>query len=122
MALKFVVGRFESKGSAEDAVNRLKYEGVAAANVSLLLMHETTAGGAAAVSPELAAVEVGPVIVCDGREGYGRFIYNGETAVFVPTHSDDEIDLAVATIRLYAPIKIKVVASGEGAPLSHDIL
>jgi hypothetical protein len=42
--------------------------------------------------------------------------------VFVRTHSDDEIDLAVATIRLYAPIKIKVVASGEGAPLSHDIL
>jgi hypothetical protein len=44
MALKFVVGLFESKGIAEDAVNRLKYEGIPAADISLLLMHETTAG------------------------------------------------------------------------------
>ena len=122
MALKFVVGLFESKGIAEDAVNRLKYEGVPATNVSVLLMHETTAGVPAAVTPELAALEVDPFIVGDVREGYAPFIHNGETAVFVRTHSDDEVDLAVATIRLYAPIKIKVVGSGEGSPLSHDIL
>src|ERR1051326_3525769 len=79
-------------------------------------------GVPAAVSPELAALEVDPFIVGDVREGDAPFIHNGETAVFVRTHSDDEVDLAVATIRLYAPIKIKVVASGEGAPLSHDIL
>jgi hypothetical protein len=122
MALKFVVGLFESKGIAEDAVNRLKYEGVPATNVSVLLMHETTAGVPAVMTPELAALEVDPFVVGNVRETYAPFIRNGETAVFVRAHTEDEVDVAVATIRLYAPIKIKVVASGEGAPLSHDIL
>jgi hypothetical protein len=122
MALKFVVGLFESRGIAEDAVNRLKYESVPATNVFVLLMHETTAGVPAAMTPELAALEVDPFVVGNVRETYAPFIRNGETAVFVRAHTEDEVDVAVATIRLYAPIKIKVVASGEGAPLSHDIL
>jgi hypothetical protein len=122
MALKFVVGLFESRGIAEDAVNRLKYESVPATNVFVLLMHETTAGVPAAMTPELAALEVDPFVVGNVRETYAPFIHNGETAVFVRAHTEEEVDVAVATIRLYAPIKIKVVASGEGAPLSHDIL
>ena len=122
MALKFVVGLFESKGIAEDAVNRLKHEGVPATNVFVMLMHETTPGVPAAMTPELAALEVDPFVVGNVRETYAPFIHNGETAVFVRAHTEDEVDVAVATIRLYAPIKIKVVATGEGAPLSHDIL
>ena len=121
MARKFVVGLFESRGIAEDAVNRLKYEGVPADHISLLLMHETTAVPAA-VTPELAALEVDPFIIGDVRESYAPLIHNGETALFVRTHSEDQVDLAVAAIRQYAPIKIKVAASGEGAPLAHDIL
>ena len=121
MALKFVVGLFESKGIAEDAVNRLQHEGVPVDHISLLLMHET-AGVPAAVTPELAALEVDPFIVGNVRETYAPFIHNGETAVFVRAHTEDEVDLAVATIRQYVPIKIKVVGGGEGAPLSHDIL
>jgi len=76
----------------------------------------------AAMTPELAALEVDPFVVGNVRETYAPFIHNGETAVFVRAHTEDEVDVAVATIRLYAPIKIKVVATGEGAPLSHDIL
>ena len=121
MALKFVVGLFESKGIAEDAVHRLQHEGVPPAHISLLLMHETAAVPAA-MTPELAALEIDPLVVGDVRETYAPFIHNGETALFVRTHSEDEVDLAVATIRLYAPIKIKVVGAGEGARLSHDIL
>ena len=119
--LKFVVGLFESRGIAEDACNRLKYEGVPPAHISLLLMHET-APVPAAVTPELEGLSVDPLVVGNVRETYAQFISNGETAVFVRAHSEDEVDLAVATIRQYAPIKIKVVASGEGAPLAHDIL
>ena len=119
--LKFVVGLFESRGIAEDACNRLQYEGVPPADISLLLMHEIAAMPAA-MTPELAALEVDPFIVGDVRESCAPYIRNGETAVFVRAHSEDEVDLAVATIRQYAPIKIRVVASGEGAPLSHDIL
>ena len=121
MSLKFVVGLFESKGVAQDAVNRLQHEGVPAAHISLLLMHET-APVPAAVAPELGALEVDPMVIGNVRETYAPFIHNGETAVFVRTHIEDEVDLAVATIRLYAPLKIKVVGVGENAPLSHDIL
>ena len=121
MALKFVVGLFESKGIAEDAVNRLQYEGMPADHVSLLLMHETTAVPAS-MTPELAALEVDTFVVGNMRDSYAPFIHNGETAVFVRAHTEAEVDLAVATIRQYTPIKIKVVGAQEGAPLSHAIL
>ena len=119
--LKFVVGLFETKGIAEDACNRLKYEGVPPAQISLLRMHETAAVPAA-MTPELAALEVDPFIVGDVRESYAPYIRNGETAVFVRAHSEAEVDLAVDTIRQYSPIKIKVVTPTEGQPLDHDIL
>jgi hypothetical protein len=121
MALKFVVGLFESKGIAEDAINRLIHEGVPAANIFPMVLHET-APLPSAVSPAVEALSVDPLVVGNVRDTFAPFIRNGETAVFVRTHSEDEIDLAVATIRQYAPIKIRVVGSGEGAPLGHDIL
>ena len=119
--LKFVVGLFESKGIAEDAINRLRYEGVPDGNIFPMLIRET-APLPAAVSPAVEALSVDPLVVGNVRETFAPFIRNGETAVFVRTHSEDEIDLAVGTIRQYAPIKIRVVASGEGAPLGQDIL
>jgi hypothetical protein len=67
-------------------------------------------------------LSVDPLVLGDVRHTFAPFIRNGETAVFVRTHSEDEVDLAVATIRQYAPIKIRVVGAGEGAPLSRDIL
>lgn len=121
MALKFVVGLFESKGIAEDACHRLVTEGVPPAHVSLLLMHQT-GPVPAAVTPELEALSVDPMVVGDVRESYAPFIHNGETAVFVRAHSEDEVDLAIDTIRQYTPLRIRVVAAGEGAPLAHDIL
>jgi hypothetical protein len=120
MAVKFVVGLFASKGIAEDACNRLKTEGVPAANISLLLMHET-APVPAAVATEPAPLPVDPLVVRDVRNHFGDFIRNGETAVFVRAHSEAEVDLAVATIRQYAPIRIRVVAAGgEGARLGRE--
>ena len=121
MALKFVVGLFESKGIAEDAINRLRYEGVPEGNIFPMLIHET-APLPAAVSPAIEALSVDPLVVGNVRETFAPFIRNGETAVFVRTHSEDETDLAVGTIRQYAPIKIRVVSGGEDAPLGHDIL
>lgn len=121
MALKFVVGLFESKGIAEDACHRLVTEGMPLAYVSLLMLHETAAVPAA-VEPELAALEVDPFVVGDVRETYAPFISNGETAVFVRAHSEAEVDLAINTIRQYAPIKIRVVGAEEGRPLGHDVL
>lgn len=121
MAVKFVVGLFESKGIAEDAVNRLKTEGVPARDILLLLLHET-APLPVAMTPEIEALSVDPLVIGDVRNTYAPFIHNGETALFVRTQGEAEVDLAVATIQLFAPIKIRVVEGGEGAPLGRDVL
>lgn len=121
MAQKFVVALFESKGIAEDACNRLRTEGVPAEEISLLVLHET-APVPAAVTPELEGLSVDPMIVGDVRENYAPFIHNGETAVFVRAHSEEAVDFAVDTVRHYSPVRIRVVAAGEGAPVGHDVL
>jgi hypothetical protein len=119
--LKFVVGLFASKGIAEDAINRLRYEGVPEGNVFPMLIH-VTAPPPSVVPPGSDTLSVAPLVVDHVRDTFAPFIRNGETAVYVRAHSEDEVDLAVATIRQYAPIKIRVVSSGEGALLGHDIL
>jgi hypothetical protein len=121
MVLKFVVGLFQSQGIAEDACNRLRYEGVPPEDVSQLLLHET-APLPGAMTPEIEALSVDPLVVGNVRETYAPFIHNGETAVFVRAHTEAEVDLAINTIRQYAPIKVKVVTPSEGQPLDHDIL
>lgn len=121
MALKFVVGLFESRGIAEDACNRLRTEGVPAPDISLLLLRET-APLPAAVQPIVEALSVDPLIIGDVRETFAPYIRNGETAVFVRTHSEDAVDAAVDTIRQYAPLRIKVVSANDGAPIGHDVL
>ena len=55
MALKFVVGLFQSQGIAEDACNRLIYEGVPPEYVSQLLLHET------APLPGSRSIEASPI-------------------------------------------------------------
>lgn len=122
MAQQFVVGLFESKGIAEDACNRLKHEGVAAQNLSLLLLHEFASPVPRAMTPELEGLSVDPMIVGDVRETYAPFIRNGETALFVKASSEAEVDFAADVIKLYAPIRIRVVAAGEGAPISRELL
>jgi len=121
MATRLVIGLFHSSGIAEDAVHRLITEGVAPQDVAHRVLKEV-APIPPVLQPELAALEVDPLVIGNARESFARFIRNGETAVYVRAHSEDEVDLAVATIRQYAPIKIRVVSSGEGALLGHDIL
>ena len=122
MAHEFVVGLFESRGIAEDACNRLKHEGVPAANISLLLLHEVASPVPRAMTPELEALSVDPMIVGDVRQSYAPYIHNGETAVFVKATDEAEVDFAADVIKLYAPIRIRVVAAGENAPISRDLL
>jgi hypothetical protein len=121
MALRFVVALFESKGIAEDSCNRLRTEGVPAADISLLLLRET-APLPAPVEPAIEALSVDPLLVGKVRESFAPFIRNGETAVFVRAHSEAEIDLAVDTVRQYAPLRIRVVSADEGTPIGHDEL
>jgi hypothetical protein len=116
MAVKFVVALFESKGIAEDACNRLRTEGVPPADISLTLLRET-----APLAPT-EAPSADPLLLDDVRHRFAEFIRNGETAVFVRAQTEAEIDLAVDTLRQYAPLRIRVAAAGEGAPIGHDVL
>ena len=119
---KFVVGLFESRGIAEDAVNRLKHLGVPAERVSLLLLRETAAPVPEVVRPELEALAVDPLVVGDARESFVTFIRNGETAIFVRADEESEVEQAVDTIRQYAPLRIRVVEAHEEQPIGRDIL
>jgi hypothetical protein len=121
MALKFVVALFESMGIAEDACNRLRTEGVPPGDISLMLLCET-APLPAAVEPAVEALSVDPLLLGDVRNTFASFIRNGETAVFIRARDEAAIDLAVGTMRQYSPIRIRVAATGEGAPIGHDVL
>lgn len=122
MPHQFVVGLFASKGIAEDACNRLKFEGVPAHDISLLLLHEIASPVPATVRSELEGLSIDPLIIGDVRDSYASYIRNGETAVFVNTHSEEEAALAAETLKLYAPLRIRVVEAREGTPLGRDIL
>ncbi|HKS88202.1 MAG TPA: hypothetical protein VJR70_02060 [Stellaceae bacterium] len=122
MAFKFVVGLFESKGIAEDAVHRLRHLGVPENHVSLLLLREIAAPVPATVKSELDALSADPLVVGDARESFATFIRNGETAIFVRAEDEAEVDQAIDTIRQYAPLRIRVVTAGEGAAIGRDVL
>jgi hypothetical protein len=121
MAHKFVVGLFESKGIAEDAANRLRTEGVPAANIALELLRETAPTPGAVVG-ELAALSVDPFVWGDVFNTYAPVIRNGETALFVRAYSEEDVDLAVGTIRQYSPLRIRVVAPHQGKASGEDVL
>ena len=117
MAQKIVVGLFESKGIAEDARNRLVTDGTPPAEISVVLLRET-APLPSHMEPEMAALEVDPLVLGDVRESFAPYIRNGETALFVRAYNEAEVDAAIDTIRQYAPLQITVTpdeATARGA-------
>jgi hypothetical protein len=112
MALRLVVGLFPSSGIAEDAVHRLITEGLAPRNIAHRVLKEV-GPVLPTLQPELAALEVDPLVVGNARQTFARFIRNGETAVFVQAETDDEVEFAATTIKQYAPITIEVVPLSE---------
>jgi hypothetical protein len=112
MAPRIVVGVFESEGIAEDARNRLKTEGVSATDIVLKVLKEI--GPIPSVmEPELDASFLGPVILGNFRQSFAQYIRNGETLVCVQTPTDERVELAVDTLKQYAPIEVKVVSDAE---------
>lgn len=115
MAERIVVGLFESKGIAEDARNRLVTDGTPPAEISVVLLHET-APLPSYMEPEIAALEVDPLLLGNVRNTFAPYIRNGETAVFVRVASEAEIDAIVDTMRQYAPLQITVTPAESTAP------
>lgn len=123
MAVKFVVGLFASKGIAEDSCNRLRTEGVPARDIALLVLRQTAqTREVETVADELEALAVDPLVFGNTCETFAPYVRNGETAVFVRGHSEADVELAVGTIRQYAPIRIEVGWVEEGLARAHRLL
>jgi hypothetical protein len=107
MAERLVIGLFATRGVAEDAANRLRTEGIPAAGMALLMLHDV-APIPTYVEPALAALEVDPLVWGNVRETFAPYISNGETALFVRTLTEADVDAAVSTIKQYIPVQIRV--------------
>ncbi len=112
MATRLVIGLFHSSGIAEDAVHRLITEGVAPRDIAHRVLKEV-APIPPVLQPELAALEVDPLVIGNARESFARFIRNGETAVFVRALDDEQVEFATDVLKLYLPITIEVVPLAE---------
>jgi len=109
---RLVIGLYKSSGIAEDAVHRLITEGVAARDIAHRVLKE--AGPIPPVlQPELAALDVDPLVIGNARESLARFIRNGETAVLVRALDDEQVEFASGVLKLYLPIRIEVVPISE---------
>ena len=112
MASRIVAGVFESEGIAEDARNRLKTEGVPDGDLVLKVLKEI--GPIPEVmEPELDAGFLGPMMLGNFHQDFAHYIRNGETLLCVQAPTDERVELAVDTLKQYAPIEIKVVPVGE---------
>jgi len=112
MATRLVIGLFHSSGIAEDAVHRLITEGVAPQDIAHRVLKEV-GPIPPTLQPELAALDVDPLVIGNARESFARFIQNGETAVFVRALSDEQVEFASDVLKLYLPIMIEVVPFPE---------
>jgi hypothetical protein len=112
MAARLVIGLFHSSGIAEDAVHRLITEGVAPQNIAHRVLKEV-GPIPPTLQPELAALDVDPLIIGNARESFARVIRNGETAVFVRALEDEQVEFASDVLKLYLPIAIEVVPVAE---------
>jgi hypothetical protein len=115
LAPRLVIGLFHSSGIAEDAVHRLITEGVSPADVAHRVLKEVGPIPSTLV-PELAALDVDPLVIGNARETFAQYIHNGETAVFVRALTDAQVEFAVDVLKLYVPITIDVTALSEGPP------
>ena len=112
IAPRVVVGVFQSEGIAEDARNRLKTEGVPCGDVVLKVLKEI-GPIPSTMQPDLEASFLGPVILGNFRESFAHYSRNGETLVCVQASTEERVELAVGTLKQYAPIEVKVVAATE---------
>jgi hypothetical protein len=106
--IRLVVGLFHSSGIAEDAVHRLITEGIAPRDIARRVLKEVSPVPPV-LQPELAALDVDPLVVGNARETFARFIRNGETAVFVRALNEEQVELARGVLKLYLPIVIELV-------------
>jgi hypothetical protein len=105
MAQELIVGLYEGLGTAEDARNRLRYEGVPDSDIELHVIKQV------GPAPPWVALETREWAVQFLRNSaawkkYAPLIRNGETAVFVWFRTEDEAEIAINTLRQFAPMEV----------------
>lgn len=119
MADEMVVGLFEAIGTAEDVRNRLIYEGVPAGDIELRVL-KIVEPLPPSMAAETHAYAIDPFYSTTLWEKYRPRIRNGETAVLVRIHSDEEADIAINTMRQFAPMEVDRISLAEEASLLRD--
>jgi hypothetical protein len=112
MGREVVIGLYYTSGNAEDVVHRLRYEGVAEADIALRqLRRNDPLPPTMATSPEGYRSDLfwGRLVL----KKFGERIGDGETAVCVHAQSSDESRIAVDIMRQYQPIDIERVSPEE---------
>ena len=113
-ASRLVVGLFHSSGIAEDAVHRLITEAVSPREIAHRVLQQT--GPIPPVlAPELAALDVDPLVLGNARSSFAQYIRDGETAVFVRALTDEQVEFATDILKLYVPIAIEVMPLPESS-------
>ncbi|HWG79742.1 MAG TPA: hypothetical protein VN681_08215 [Stellaceae bacterium] len=112
MAERIVIGLFDAIGTAEDVRNRLIYEGVPEADIDLRVLKQVEPLPPS-MAPETSKFAVDILLTTTVREKYAPLIHNGETAVGVRAHSDEEVETAINTMRQFAPIEIDSLDPAE---------
>ncbi|HJT05845.1 MAG TPA: hypothetical protein VJ747_02905 [Stellaceae bacterium] len=112
MAERIVIGLFDAIGTAEDVRNRLVYEGVPETDIGLRVLKEAEPlPSSMAVETSKFAIDV--LFTTTLREKYAPLIHNGETAVCVRAHSDEELETAINTMRQFVPIEVDCLDPDE---------
>jgi hypothetical protein len=112
MGHEMIVGLYEGLGTAEDARNRLRYEGVPDDDIELHVINQV------GPAPPWVAVEAHEWAVQFLRNSgawkkYAPLIRNGETAVFVWFRTEDEAEIAINTLRQFAPMEVDRLSPSE---------
>ena len=105
MAERIVIGLFDAIGTAEDVRNRLRYEGVPDADIALRV-YKQVEPMPPSMAAETSKFAIDILFSTTLREKYAPLIHNGETAVCVRAQSEEEAEIAVNTIRQFAPLEI----------------
>ncbi|HVH77462.1 MAG TPA: hypothetical protein VM755_21290 [Stellaceae bacterium] len=80
MVVQIVAGLFQSRGIAEEACGRLRAEGASESELSVRVLQEVgPMPPLATMDPELAALEVAPLVFGNVRKAFVHHIRNGET-------------------------------------------
>ncbi len=119
MAEQIVIGLFDGLGTADDVRNRLVYEGVPEADIALRVLKQVEPMPPS-MAPETSKFAVDILFSTTVREKYAPLIRNGETAVCVRAHSEEEAETAINTMRQFAPIEVDRLEPSEEEALLQE--